>query len=353
MLLPESVRLESFPPLHCSSLPKASTDLLVLLPSSRPRQTINRTVTILVYSNPTCSEPAQGPYACIHTTDTGASPRLITILSTMPMPQPPPSPPVTDAEMVTATGASSFHLPPSAGYTKDLSEALLHIDPTSEAYEADRSDASTTPTQESPELPLRPNAPGRSETRSPIASADTNDSRGSSTTSPVTSPPYWAASSSRNHSFSHERTPSGLSNSSAIPAGLGITLRDNESSSMDERGSACWAKSVELTDYVTVNGSTTKIGAFVVWNIRVETLNGSYMNIRKRYSEFDDFRWRLMQTFPGFEAAVPELPPKSVFSKFQPKFLEKRRAGLQYFLNCIMLNPEFSGSPVLREFLFS
>ena len=106
------------------------------------------------------------------------------------------------------------------------------------------------------------------------------------------------------------------------------------------------------------------------------TEQGSFMNIRKRYSEFDDFRHRLVQTFPGFEAAVPVLPPKSVISKFRPRFLEKRRAGLQYFLkyvfyvagalparvpviltiifrSCILLNPEFSGSPVLKDFLFS
>jgi hypothetical protein len=56
------------------------------------------------------------------------------------------------------------------------------------------------------------------------------------------------------------------------------------------------------------------------------------MNIRKRYSEFDDFRSQLVLSFPNFEAAVPPLPPKSVISKFRPKFLEKRRAGLQYFL---------------------
>ncbi len=61
------------------------------------------------------------------------------------------------------------------------------------------------------------------------------------------------------------------------------------------------------------------------------------MNIRKRYSEFDDLRRRLMQSFPGFGAAVPELPPKSVISKFRPRFLEKRRAGLQYFLKCVSL----------------
>jgi hypothetical protein len=92
------------------------------------------------------------------------------------------------------------------------------------------------------------------------------------------------------------------------------------------------------------------------------------MRIRKRYSEFDDLRHKLLQTFPYSQAAMPPLPPKSVISKFRPKFLENRRAKLQYFLklvypqsrwsvadrhSCILLNPEFSGSPVLKEFLFS
>jgi hypothetical protein len=56
------------------------------------------------------------------------------------------------------------------------------------------------------------------------------------------------------------------------------------------------------------------------------------MNVRKRYSEFDDFRHKLVKSFPNFQGAVPSLPPKSVISKFRPNFLEKRRAGLQYFL---------------------
>lgn len=166
--------------------------------------------------------------------------------------------------------------------------------------------------------------------------------------SPVTSPPYWM------HAYAspgHQRTTSNVSVDSLATGG--ITLQDNENSGTDDRNQGCWAKSVEIRDYVTVNGNATNIGSFVVWNIRVETLTGSYLNIRKRYSEFDDLRWRLIQTFPSFEAAVPELPPKSLISKFRPHFLEKRRAGLQYFLNCIMLNPEFSGSPVLKNFLFS
>jgi hypothetical protein len=102
------------------------------------------------------------------------------------------------------------------------------------------------------------------------------------------------------------------------------------------------------------------------------------MRVRKRYSEFDDLRHKLVQTFPYSAGALPPIPPKSVISKFRPQFLEHRRAGLQYFLkyvdgsslpiflhnvfvceillknnSCILLNPEFSGSPVLKEFLFS
>ncbi|KAJ9152046.1 PX domain-containing protein [Pleurostoma richardsiae] len=188
-------------------------------------------------------------------------------------------------------------------------------------------------------------------------------------TSPVTSPPYWSFPQGGNgQQASHRSHQRSVSTDSLLPPGA-ITLRDNERDDDDagrgrgngggaaatgrDKNKACWAKSVEVTDYVVVNGSATNVGAFVVYNIKVETLSGSYMNIRKRYSEFDEFRRRLVHSFPGFEAAVPELPPKSVISKFRPRFLEKRRAGLQYFLNCILLNPEFSGSPVLKEFLFN
>ncbi|KAG6039640.1 hypothetical protein E4U41_002389 [Claviceps citrina] len=161
--------------------------------------------------------------------------------------------------------------------------------------------------------------------------------------SSVTSPPYWKTTANHQRNRSVE---------SFLPAGA-ITLRDNETSEHNDRNNACWAKSVDIVDYTIVNGGATSIGAFVVWNVRVETLSGSYMNIRKRYSEFDDFRRKLVATFPNFQAAVPSLPPKSLISKFRPQFLDKRRIGLQYFLNCILLNPEFSGSPILKEFLFT
>ncbi|KAL2063486.1 hypothetical protein VTL71DRAFT_5291 [Oculimacula yallundae] len=169
-----------------------------------------------------------------------------------------------------------------------------------------------------------------------------NDNIESPITSPVSSPPYWVQS--------HTRSFSNISVES-IPAGA-ITLQDNTDDG-DSKNKACWARSVYIEDHVVINGSRTGIGAFVVWNITVDTLRGGSMRIRKRYSEFDDLREKLLQTFPNSKAAMPPLPPKSVISKFRPKFLENRRSGLQYFLNCILLNPEFSGSPVLKEFLFS
>ncbi|ODA79483.1 hypothetical protein RJ55_05076 [Drechmeria coniospora] len=180
------------------------------------------------------------------------------------------------------------------------------------------------------------------------AEAATEADLAASASSPPTSPPYWL-----NSSVQHgQRSTSNLSVDSVLPAGA-ITLCDNDTTEGNDRSDACWAKSVEIVDYTTVNGSTTNIGAFVVWIVKVETLTGSYMNIRKRYSEFDELRRQLVLSFPNYAAAMPVLPPKSIISRFRPTFLEKRRAGLQYFLNCIILNPEFSGSPVLKEFLFA
>ncbi|TLD33830.1 hypothetical protein PspLS_01401 [Pyricularia sp. CBS 133598] len=218
--------------------------------------------------------------------------------------------------------------------------------------------------------------------RSPLFADDNHDNRdadlqddaaqaaskSSPVQSPVTAPPYWSPSQSHpprffgDHGGGGRAVPPHNGSTESVAPINAIMMHDNETAGEDatpervsgrDRNRACWAKSVSVTDYVIVNSSTTNIGAFVVWNIRVETLSGSYMNIRKRYSEFDDLRHKLMMTFPNFEAAVPVLPPKSVISKFRPKFLEKRRSGLQYFLNCILLNPEFSGSPVLKDFLFS
>ncbi|KAI0160571.1 Phox-like protein [Xylariaceae sp. FL1272] len=265
----------------------------------------------------------------------------------MPKLQTPPSPPTTETD----TDETESPISPFPDFRQEDAveghDATTFIFPSIETATAT---STSDPTAHlSNDLSQRLHLTMRDSTSGANPESQPSDPAESPVISPVQSPPYWTPRNSQDHPPGHTRTVS----SESIPAGVGITMRDNENSSIDERGSACWAKSVQVTDYVVVNGSATNIGAFVVFNVRVETLNGSYMNIRKRYSEFDDFRWRLVRTFPGFEAAVPELPPKSLISKFRPRFLEKRRAGLQYFLHCILLNPEFSGSPVLKEFLFA
>jgi len=107
--------------------------------------------------------------------------------------------------------------------------------------------------------------------------------------SPVASPPYWAQPTGPHH-----RGVSNVSAESILPAGA-ITLRDNENGEADDargsgsgRTSACWARRVEVTDWVVVNGSATNIGAFVVWNVRVETLSVRFPHVVSGRSELVD-----------------------------------------------------------------
>lgn len=155
------------------------------------------------------------------------------------------------------------------------------------------------------------------------------------------SPPYWQ----------HNRSASYVSIDTRPSP---ITLEDH-TDGLSPSTSALWAKAVTINDYTVVRGGLSPaIGAYVVWNVNVLTLDGGPMKIRKRYSEFDDLRDKLIAAFPNATASsLPQLPPKSAIYKFRAKFLERRRAGLQYFLNCVMLNPEYSGSAIVKDFIFA
>lgn len=168
-------------------------------------------------------------------------------------------------------------------------------------------------------------------------------------------PPYWHHTrNTSSASISAQGKSHGNANASAetLARPSPIQLEDHTDAG-SEQCKALWAKSVTVDDYVIVGGAAPGVGSYVVWNCTVETLDGGPMKIIKRYSEFDELRRRLVKTFPHAQGAIPPLPPKSIISKFRPRFLEKRHAGLSYFLNCILLNPEFAGSPVLKEFLFN
>ncbi|KAB8238472.1 PX domain-containing protein ypt35 [Aspergillus alliaceus] len=152
-------------------------------------------------------------------------------------------------------------------------------------------------------------------------------------------PPYW----------SHHRNASRASQISLDqPA---ITLEDHTEDPDSETSRGLWARSVSVDDHVVVQGKSG-IGAYVVWSCTIQTLEGGPITVRMRYSEFDDLRQKLESSFPHAKSALPALPPKSVLFKFRPAFLESRRVGLEYFLNCVLLNPEFSSSPIVKDFLF-
>ena len=162
-------------------------------------------------------------------------------------------------------------------------------------------------------------------------------------TEPIhTSPPYWQHNRSASYAtqVSLEQPPP-------------IRLEDHTEPDSETHG-CLWARSVTIDDYVIVRGNHTGIGAYVVWTCKVLTLDGGPMVIRKRYSEFDELRQKLLHAFPqSTKKSLPPLPPKSAIYKFRGKFLEKRRTGLAYFLNCVMLNPEYAGSLIVKDFIFS
>ena len=177
----------------------------------------------------------------------------------------------------------------------------------------------------------------------------------------------------------HTRSTSTASQLTIPRRGAGATaiaLEDHsEDDSSQSRSYSCWARSVTVDAHHVVSGNSPlpalsfhhpsssssstaaagplPIGAYVVWHCTIRTLAGGELALRKRYSEFDALRADLVRCFPHAANMIPPLPRKSVVSRFRPRFLELRRVGLDHFLNCVLLNPEFAAAPVVKEFVFS
>ncbi|KAK1809603.1 PX domain-containing protein ypt35 [Friedmanniomyces endolithicus] len=168
-----------------------------------------------------------------------------------------------------------------------------------------------------------------------LLNSHTPPSSGNVTTDPW---PFWTTR--------HDRSISTVSYHSLLgPHRPTPILLEDRSEDSHAASQGCWAQSVALDAHTIVSGPTG-IGAYVVWHCTVRTLQGGDLELRKRYSEFDQLRVDLVRSFPHAEAMIPKLPRKSVF-------LELRKAGLQQFLNYILLNPEFAASPMVKEFVFS
>lgn len=80
------------------------------------------------------------------------------------------------------------------------------------------------------------------------------------------SPPYWQYQRSISHASvdSTFRPPP-------------ISLEDHTEAHHTANG-ALWAKDIAIEDYVIVRGSSTGIGAYVVWNCKVQTLDVRFSN---------------------------------------------------------------------------
>lgn len=155
------------------------------------------------------------------------------------------------------------------------------------------------------------------------------------------SPPYWQRHRSTTQSTvrSFERPPA-------------ISLQDNTEEPL-ELEDELWAKSITVDHHVIVKGANG-IGAYVVWVCKVDIVDGPSVSIRKRYSQFEELRNKLLHAFPTSTAtSLPPLPPKSSLYKFKPKFLAKRREGLSYFLDAVMLSPQYATSDIVKDFVFA
>ncbi|KAI6891637.1 hypothetical protein D0869_05687 [Hortaea werneckii] len=189
------------------------------------------------------------------------------------------------------------------------------------------------------------------------------------------SPPFWNPHARTLSSASYHS----LDDRAAAAGPHPISLEDHTTDTAAHPPSeSCWAQSVTIDSYTILTGPTG-IGAYVVWSCSISVLpqtsstgnatsstnnnqrssssshpnhHDAILHLRKRYSEFDALRTNLVRSFPHAEAMIPDLPRKSFVSKFRPWFLEQRRLGLEHFLNCILLNPEFASSPVVKGFVF-
>lgn len=113
-----------------------------------------------------------------------------------------------------------------------------------------------------------------------------------------------------------------------------------------------WAEAVEVSGYDIVGAErgVPQPGSYVSWLVTVRTRRGAVIRVQRRYSEFDELRSLLAREFTQINK-IPELPSKSFVAKFDSRFLEQRRRGLEYFLRCTLLDPTFADSFALRAFV--
>ncbi|SCU85705.1 LAME_0D02410g1_1 [Lachancea meyersii CBS 8951] len=147
-----------------------------------------------------------------------------------------------------------------------------------------------------------------------------------------------------------------------------INLVNNESTSDDDEnlGPSLHFGNVTVGDCTIVNSEKNK---FTVWQIEFTVSPAKpsergcpKIHVYKRYTDFVVFREQLLRRLPPDMAAnVPELPPKVSWydswryedANFKSSWLARRRAGLELFLNQLLLNDRLLGAALglVKSFL--
>lgn len=114
--------------------------------------------------------------------------------------------------------------------------------------------------------------------------------------------------------------------------------------------SSSWCVNCSVTDPLIVEGDN--MGKYTLWNVRFKLAKGGHITVKKRYSDFESLHQVLARRY-GKQVVVNALPPKnSLFEdRFSGEFLERRRSGLEYWLNSVVLDPLLGYSGEVRRFV--
>uniref|UniRef100_L7M266 Putative the phosphoinositide binding phox logy domain of sorting nexin 10 n=1 Tax=Rhipicephalus pulchellus TaxID=72859 RepID=L7M266_RHIPC len=92
---------------------------------------------------------------------------------------------------------------------------------------------------------------------------------------------------------------------------------------------------------------------YTSYDISIETNNSCFTmsrsTVRRRYSEFVHLKSLLKELQPSL--TPPRLPSKTLLKRFDDKFIESRRAGLETFLRDVLTEPLYLSNKSLHLFI--
>lgn len=92
---------------------------------------------------------------------------------------------------------------------------------------------------------------------------------------------------------------------------------------------------------------------YTTYDISIETNNSSFTMprsaVRRRFSEFIHLRSLLKELQPSL--TPPRLPSRTIMKRFDDKFIEERRSGLESFLRDVLMEPLYLSNKGLHLFI--